>query len=195
MFLRGLHNSHFVYVRITPPTAITQLGNKRKRIMNTELKNELVAEFKSQIISSVKFQFNRLHEIFGPTFRGVYNSKHYSLWSLTVRPCTKRLGDRMNDEIVLCEDNMNVYAQEQAELFADELIAKVNVKAGELTESKVLRVSGANFRITGMKDDKKVMIEQNQIINVSVKGKLFNQFPARIYVDGKFHSAAAFKKI
>jgi hypothetical protein len=75
------------------------------------------------------------------------------------------------------------------------LIAKVNVKAGELTDSKVLRVSGANFRITGMKGDKKVMIEQNQIINVSVKGKLFNQFPARIYVDGKFYSAAAFKKI
>ena len=164
--------------------------------MNTELKNELVAEFKGQIISSVKFQFNRLHEIFGPTFRGVYNSKHYSLWSLTVRPCTKRLGDRMSDEIVLCEDKMNKYAQEQAELFADELIAKVNVKAGELTDSKVLRVSGANFRITGgMKGDKKVMIEQNQIINVSVKGKLFNQFPARIYVDGKFYSAAAFKKI
>ena len=101
----------------------------------------------------------------------------------------------MSDEIVLCEDNMNEYAQDQAELFADELIAKVNAKAGELTDSKVLRVSGANFRITGMKGDKKVMIEQNQIINVSVKGKLFNQFPARIYVDGKFISAAAFKKI
>ena len=163
--------------------------------MNTELKNELVAEFKGQIISSVRYQFKRLHEIFGPTFRGVYNSKSYSLWTLTVRPCTKRLGNRMDDEIVLCEDNMAEYAQDQAELFADELIAKVNAKAGELTDSKVLRVSGANFRITGMKGDKKVMIEQNQIINVSVKGKLFNQFPARIYVDGKFYSAAAFKKI
>jgi hypothetical protein len=163
--------------------------------MNTELKNELVAEFKSQITSSVRYHFKRLHEIFGPTFHGVYNSKSSSLWSLTVRPCTKRLGNRMSDEVVLCEDRMNAYTQEQAELFANELIAKVNAKAGELTDSTVLRVSGANFRITGMNGDKKVMIEQNQIINVSVKGKLFNQFPARIYVDGKFYSAAAYKRI
>jgi hypothetical protein len=33
------------------------------------------------------------------------------------------------------------------------------------------------------------------IINVSPKGKLFNQFPARIYVNGKFTSAAAYAKL
>ncbi len=163
--------------------------------MNANLKNELVAEFKDQIINSVTRQFAHLHSIFGDTFRGVYNSKYYSVWSSTIRPCTKTLGNRMHDTILLCEEKLNEFAQDQAELFADELIAKVNAKAGELTEGAVKRLSGANFRITGMKGDKKVMIEQNQIINVSVKGKLFNQFPARIYVEGKFVSAAAFKKI
>jgi hypothetical protein len=32
------------------------------------------------------------------------------------------------------------------------------------------------------------------IMNVSSRGTLFNQFPARIYVDGKFTSEAKFKK-
>lgn len=39
-----------------------------------------------------------------------------------------------------------------------------------------------------------VRIEQSVILNVSSKGKVSNQFPARIYVAGKFVSEAKFKK-
>lgn len=163
--------------------------------MNTELKAELVAVFKEQISTSIVWQFNRLHEIYGPTFKGVYNGRSYSVWKETVQPCTERQGNRMTDPIVLSEERVARFSLAQAELFAEELIAKVNSKAGELADSKAIRVSGANFVITGKKDDKQVTIEQNQIINVSVKGKLFNQYPARIYVNGKFTSAAAFNKM
>jgi hypothetical protein len=163
--------------------------------MNTELKTELVAVFKEQIARSINFQFQNLLEKFGNTFSGVYNSRAYSVWKETIRPCTDRLGCKMSDPIVLNEEKVASFSLAQAELFADDLIAKINAKAGELTDAKTIRVSNANFVITGKKGDKQVTIEQNQIINVSVKGKLFNQYPARIYVNGKFTSAAAFNRM
>ena len=163
--------------------------------MNTELKTELVEVLQVQIARSITVQFHNLLERFGETFRGVYNRRAYNVWKETIRPCTDRVGTRMTDPIVLNEEKVANFSLMQAGLFADDLIAKVNAKAGELTDGKAIRVSGANFIITGKKGDKQVTIEQNQIINVSVKGKLFNQYPARIYVDGKFTSAAAFNRI
>jgi hypothetical protein len=163
--------------------------------MNVELKTELVQVFQAQIASSIKFQFNVLLEKFGNTFNGVYNSRSYSVWKETIFPCTERLGNKLTDPIVLNDERVDRFSLKQAELFAEDLIAKINNKAGELTNGKAIRVSGANFVITGKKGDKQVTIEQNQIINVSVKGKLFNQYPARIYVDGKFTSASKFSKM
>ncbi len=163
--------------------------------MNVELKTELVEVFQTQIANSIKFQFNVLLEKYGNTFSGVYNSRSYSVWKETIRPCTDRAGYSMSDPISLNDEKVARFSLKQAELFAEELIAKINNKAGELVNGKAIRVSGANFVITGKKGDNQVTIEQNQIINVSVKGKLFNQYPARIYVDGKFTPASKFSKM
>jgi hypothetical protein len=59
----------------------------------------------------------------------------------------------------------------------------------------VRALDGARFRIVGIKNDRSICIEQDRIVNVSPKGTLFNQFPARIYVNGKFTSAAAYAKL
>lgn len=162
---------------------------------NTEIRAVLIETFTTQISRSINAQFTELLAKFGPTFSGVANSRWYHVWSETVRPCTVRAGNRMTDPISLNADKVAAFSTKRAEEFADEVLTKVNAKVGELTEGKAVHVSSANFLITGKKGDSKVVIEQNQIINVSSKGKLFNQYPARIYVDGKFTSAAKFAKI
>jgi hypothetical protein len=162
---------------------------------NTEIRAALIENFKGQVTRNINAQFTELLAKFGPTFGGVANSRSYHVWSETVRPCTDRSGNRTGAEYTLNADKVAFMANKLAEAFADDVLAKVNAKVGELAEGKAVHVSGADFLITGKKGDSKVVIEQNQIINVSSKGKLFNQYPARIYVDGKFTSAAKFAKI
>jgi hypothetical protein len=162
---------------------------------NADIRIALIENFKGQVTRSINAQFTELLAKFGPTFGGVYNSRWYHVWSETVRPCTDRSTNRPGAEHTLNADKVALMANKLAEAFADDVLAKVNAKTGELTEGVARYVSGANFLITGKKGENTVSIEQNQIINVSSKGKLFNQFPARIYVNGKFISAAKFAKI
>jgi X-X-X-Leu-X-X-Gly heptad repeat protein len=164
-------------------------------MINTDIRATLIENFRLQVTNSINSQFASLLERFGPTFSGVYNSRSYNVWSETIRPCTDRSSNRPSAEHTLNADKVALMATKLATLFADDVLAKVNAKTGELTEGAAQYVSGANFLITGKKGDHSVSIEQNQIINVSSKGKLFNQYPARIYVDGKFISAAKFAKI
>ena len=86
-----------------------------------------------------------------------------------------------------------------AAMFADAAVetweGKIAGKLGELEDAEVRRMDGARFNITGSRDGRTVRIQQEMIINVSSQGKPFNQFPARIYVDGKFTSEKAYQKM
>lgn len=73
--------------------------------------------------------------------------------------------------------------------------AKIVGKLAELTDAEAVRQNGVGFILRGTKAGRVVSIEQHMIVNVSSKGLLFNQFPARIYVDGKFASEAAYKRM
>lgn len=72
---------------------------------------------------------------------------------------------------------------------------KIQAKMGQLESATVHQLDGLSFHITGTKAGHRVSIKQTMMINVSPKGKPFNQFPARIYVDGKFTPEAQFKKL
>lgn len=163
--------------------------------MNANLKSELIEVFAKQVATSVRFHFENITKIFGADAKGVANSRHYRVWSETVRPCCDRTGNRVADAYTLSEERLARFANSLASDMADEVLAKVDAKVGELTNPNVIRVSGANFIIIGTKSDRAVRIKQNQIINVSSKGKLFNQYPSRIYVDGKFTPATKFAAI
>lgn len=136
-------------------------------------------------------RFATLVRHFGPALRGVYNSPLANNWraisSLTV--CD---GDRINSEYSL--NAARVAAAATA--FADATVAtwadKIAAKLGELDNAEVRHLDGYRFAVTGSKGDRKVLIEQDMIVNVSSRGTLFNQFPARIYVDGKFTPAAKY---
>lgn len=163
--------------------------------MNNTLKAELVEVFTEQVTDSIRATFAHLVKTFGENMKGVANSRQYHVWRETIRPCCDLNGNRVDSAYSLNEERLAKFVAILSAEMADEVLAKVDAKVGELENPGVVRVSGANFLITGTKCDMNVVIEQNQIINVSVKGKLFNQYPSRIYVDGKFMSAAKFAKI
>ena len=83
------------------------------------------------------------------------------------------------------------YAQSQVDAFK----FKLNQKLADLTDIEDLRISGSDFRFVGLLGDKEVLVEQTTVLKCSNKGTLFNQWPCRIYVNGKFMSEAAFKKL
>jgi hypothetical protein len=163
--------------------------------MNNALKNELVEVFTGQINRSVRYHFESIIKAFGADAKGVANSRQYRMWSETVRPCCDRSSNRMDGTYSLNEQRLANFAANLASDMADEVLAKVDAKVGELQQPCVRRAGGANFVISGVKNSRNVIIEQNQIINCSVKGKLFNQYPSRIYVDGKFTPATKFAAI
>jgi hypothetical protein len=163
--------------------------------MNADLKAELIEVFTKQVSASIRHTFDRLVAQFGPELKGVYNSRHATVWSETVRPCCDRNSDRVDATYSLNEDRLSCFVAELSNDLADEVLAKVAAKVGELSDAEVRRVRGADFVITGAKNERSVRIEQNQIINVSSRGRYFNQYPSRIYVDGKFTPAAKFAQI
>jgi hypothetical protein len=163
--------------------------------VNDTLKTELIEVFSKQIDASVRSTFDSLVKVFGPSMKGIYNSRQAAVWSETVRPCCATKGDRYGSEYAVDEQLLASFKAKVASVMADDVLAKVSAKVGELENSKVIRVRGAEFHLHGIKNGQKVYIEQTQILNVSSKGKLFNQFPSRIYVDGKFTPAAKFAKI
>jgi len=167
----------------------------RKNIMNTELKAQLVAVFTNQVQHSITKTFDRYVATYGAAMKGIYNSRNCGFWKHTVQFCCDSSSNRVGAEYSLNLQKVALMASQIAVEMADEVLAKVNAKVAQLEDASVALVSGANFVIGGKKNGKIVRMEQNQIINVSVKGKLFNQYPSRIYVNGKFTSAAKFATI
>jgi hypothetical protein len=87
-------------------------------------------------------------------------------------------------------------AAEYAAATVEMLLAKIEAKLEDLDESEVIDIDGAaRFTIRGKRAGRRVEIEQTRILNVSSRGLLFNQYPARIYVDGKFTSEAKYKAL
>jgi hypothetical protein len=70
------------------------------------------------------------------------------------------------------------------------LSAKVNAKVADLQNVKVERLNGLNFRITGTDSaGRNIEMVQSVIVNFSVRGTAYNQFPCRVYVDGVLTAA------
>ena len=171
--------------------------------MTTDLKAALEA-YKPNLIEGysnmVRRSFARMVEAHGECLKGIYNSRDFArMWSSTVSRCTKHLSAgptaRVTDPIVICEERLARAAGEYADAVVQSWEAKITGKMGELEGASVKRLDGGTFFISGMKNGKKVCIEQTTVLKCSSKGLLFNQFPARIYVEGKFTSEAAYKKL
>ena len=151
--------------------------------------------------SYVKDMLEHLKAIFGPKLQGVANSKYYVSYS-EVRVNFKLVMEDERDlrpsakgEFIIDEDRLNRNALLYADQTIERWLAKIESKVGDLEDAKVHRLSDMRFEIEGIKNGHSVRIDQDMIVNQSAKGKLFNQFPARIYVDGKLTPESKYIKM
>jgi hypothetical protein len=128
-------------------------------------------------------------EDLGPDLKGIYNS-----WTW-VKSFNKAVKPFYNTAThTLDADRLAQGAAQYANDTVNAWKEKIASKLGMLDTGTLHHLNGADFCITGTKDDQAVSINQTMIINISRLGTLFNQFPARISLNGKTISAAKFKK-
>ena len=184
----------------TPPPSLKQ----EEAIMETNLQEQLDA-YKPHLVGEYAKDAARrlawLQKNYGSDLKGRDNQGRLmrsaspatgKMWSENTQPLTTRDADgnyHIDDAKVL-KAGLE-YADATVEAWRYKIIGKVN----DLQAAKVHSLGGARFTITGKLGDKIVSIEQNMIVNRSINGNLYNQFPARIYVAGKFTSEAAYKKL
>lgn len=85
-------------------------------------------------------------------------------------------------------------AEQSADAQIAAFAAKLEKKLGTLGDFTATFTRGADFIITGTRNGHRVVVEQQTVFKVSSNGTPFNQFPARIYVDGKFTPAADYAR-
>ena len=131
----------------------------------------------------IRRTFERMVEKHGPSLDGIYNSWDFSR---TYRSLVAQYVTRTDGVCSINEDRLAQGAAAYAEAATTEWQAKIESKLGNLELAVVSRHQGTNFTIVGRRNGHSVAIEQDMIVKSSTRGLLFNQFPARIYVDGKF---------
>lgn len=149
--------------------------------------------------SAIRSQFQGMVELHGPSLRGIHNCWQYArAWGNAVACYATAIERDWRNAVTvygLDDAKLAAGAEEYAAASLESWLGKIEGKLGELTDAKVRHLDGATFRITGMRNGHEVEIIQTMIVNVSSKGTLYNQFPARIYVDGKATSEAKYKKL
>ncbi len=140
--------------------------------------------------AQVRRAFEAAVEDHGPKVSGVYNSaRHARTFRSLVAPC---LSWAQDGTVSINEAKLDLAAADYAEAASLQWKDKIEGKLVELENVEIKKFGGANFLIKGWRSGKAVAIDQNMIVKSSTKGLLFNQFPARIYVDGKFISERAY---
>jgi hypothetical protein len=146
--------------------------------------------------------YTRLVELVGDTseaFKGIARGRkgeYYQSLHMAISPLLTRSEVEGVERCRLVEHRIAAAAAEYADQTIDQMITKLEGKIGDLHEVEVLKVSPGASGVTlrGLRGGDVVAIEQRQILNCSPKGKLFNQYPALIYVNGKKTSEAAYKR-
>lgn len=173
--------------------------------MNAQLQEALNAikpELAARYAKLYRSSFSAMVEALGPSLQGVNGSYQFSrqyneISDLIECDPSLRLfiSEQMKAPKFLNDQKVEAKAAQMAELAVAQWINKIDAKMGDLSHVSVARFGGCEFVIFGSRADRAVKIEQSVIVKSSNKGLLFNQFPSRIYVDGKFTSEAAYKKM
>ncbi len=160
-------------------------------------------ELEDDYQAHVRDLFDRMQTELGPALKGIYNSHRWSrTFSATVQ------GNVTNADPA----GRNVWQQDtpyridekmldrNAKRFGEEVslawFGKMKSKLGNITDVTITPPDSAgSITITGKHDGDNVRVEQHMIVNVSILGTLYNQWPALIYVNGKKKSEAQYKKI
>lgn len=191
----------------------TRLNDAELPVLRSDAFNpELRAEFMKQApaltaewIAGTRSSYERMVA----RFDGVVPLSHPSLdWSrdrteqarrTAIRKEIARLSmvcDRVGDTLVLNEDTLAATGKRYGELVALQWFYKTNLKLGELSGAKLHEDRGGYVVVSGEKaDGAKVVMKQQRVTKwAPVACELFHQFPARLYVDGKFTEERAYVK-
>lgn len=158
-------------------------------------------QFKPSIEMRCKAAVVEMYEsyvrMFGSDFRNIANAYSYNGFKEVVRPLldkgTEPAGRRPDNQKIV-QEKLNEYATAYADFTVGEVHAKIIEKLGDIENIKIDHVTTQDFQLSGTRNGHKVFIQQQVILKSSTRGLLFNQFPARIYVDGKFISAKKYKE-
>jgi hypothetical protein len=106
-----------------------------------------------------------------------------------------RFVNRHLHSLVLDVEYLDKYAHRYGIDTATIWYGKMASKIGAATQVSVVRNQlSSNVSIFGEINGQKVEIDQQIVFGRSCRGRHYHQFPARIYVDGKFTTEAAFAK-
>ena len=152
--------------------------------------------YSKEVASETSKKFHDLLKIYGPTVKRINRSKMHSYWQHTMLPLCDvvRTAEKVTG-FLLTPEKLAAFSERRATHFTAEIVERIEHKAGFLENAKVLHAGGLMFLIQGTKSGLNVKIEQTHVRNTSVNGTLFDQYPTRIYVSGKFMSAANFAKV
>jgi nucleoid DNA-binding protein len=169
--------------------------NAQLKIALDAIKPELAARYEAQI----RRQYEVLLEKFGPTFKGAASAWGYTGNWQTVCPLLVNIVEDearfVHSPKILSEKKLAKFSEQQAHFAVESWAAKIDGKLGELDSVSVNKFGNCAFVIFGSRNGKAIKIEQSVVLKYSNRGKLFNQFPAHIYVDGKFISEAKYKAL
>lgn len=171
------------------------MKNSQNNVLNEALEahKPVIQElYKNTILRT----YENLTNSFGKTFKGIYNSYSADSFKYLLSPVlTKGVQDGKLIERFIDNEKLEVQSQEYAELTVEAFKAKILEKLGNVENVEVQHLLNDEFEIKATRNNHKIFLQQRIILKSSSKGKLFNQFPARIYVDGKFTSAKNYKEM
>ena len=164
--------------------------------------------------NEVRRQFDRLIEKHG-NGRGLNQlsgswCRDGGVWRGMVRHNAKHVGDgpsfRQDTDYEINSDRLDRNAAQYAADAVAGFVAKLIRKLGDLSDVSIadMNTSAGTFTIGGKIGGRwiageyvgqKVTVNQRCILKCSNKGTLFNQWPARIYVDGVFTPEKKFKEL
>lgn len=153
-------------------------------------------------VRTVERLFANAVEALGPDLKGIYSSQRFAKVMShggILCPFVKFNHETVAGRQIAHPATLRVEALEKAAAaYADAVAvswaAKIDAKMGELEGATVHALNGVAFTITGTRNGHAVAIEQQMVFKVSSKGTPFNQFPARLRLDGKAISEAAYSK-
>jgi len=155
------------------------------------------SEMKADFIAYLTASLDRLVRRFGPTKgelsrAGSCFSNHGAyaqIRGLLASSPSRSYTSSMSEIARFDEARLDRAAERFVEATVDALVAKVTDRVSDLTDAELVGVSGARFVLVGKRGADSVRFVQDQILNVSKLGKLFNQWPCRIYLNGSRISA------
>lgn len=159
---------------------------------------QLIPAMAADYAAHINRQIDRLEDRYGNVARIPRKDASLGIGSEVrtfMMPADGAAANRPGAPVVRDVERIERFAQQNAEDVVEGFVRKLESKLGDLDTVEMSRTDGARFTLTGTLGGRRVRVEQQVVFKASSRGKLYHQFPARIYVDGQFTPEADFKAL